>query len=101
MAGKDLVPSPMFIEIVRMALTQYLTQSSAARAPILVSAADEAVLAGLGLSSLAGGDESKLNNTEVGAKWTLLDGTMQLEVVYAHARWSEAVSYTHLTLPTN
>jgi len=67
----------------------YLTQSSAARAPILVSAADEAVLAGLGLSNLAGGDESKLNNTEVGAKWTLLDGTMQLEVVYAHARWSE------------
>ncbi len=67
----------------------YMTQSSAARAPVLVSAADEAILANLGLNNLAGGDESKLNNTEVGAKWTLLEGKMQLELVYAHARWSE------------
>ena len=67
----------------------YLTQSTAARAPILLFGDEAVQLEASGIEPI-GPDESLLVNTEIGAKWTL-DlgglGELQLEGAYARGDW--------------
>ena len=85
----------------------YLTRSTAARAPIPQTPEGRIQFGAQGLP-VSDSKASEVVSTELGTKWTLMDGAMDLELVYALSEWEEiplyvgggitigAVSYTHL-----
>ena len=77
----------------------YLTQSTAARAPILISPADEEALISAGVTPLSSSKASELENTEIGAKWSSMDGGLEIELVYAHGIWDEVPLYASVIVP--
>ena len=77
----------------------YLSQSTAARAPILISPADEEALISAGVTPLSSSKASELENTEIGAKWTSMDGGLEIELVYAHGIWDEVPLYASVIVP--
>ena len=60
----------------------YLTHSSVARAPTLLSATDESSLADAGINPPGDFDVNETINTELGAKWSTLDGSLDLEAAF-------------------
>lgn len=77
----------------------YLTQSSANRAPIMLPQSDRIALEAAGVEAPGDTDASEMINTELGTKWTLLDGRMQLELVYAHSDWRDLPIWASLNIP--
>jgi outer membrane receptor protein involved in Fe transport len=67
----------------------YVSRSSAARMPIATSAATLAILASEGIPNLSSTDASELISTEIGAKLSLMDDTLDMEVVYALSEWTD------------
>ena len=43
-------------------------------------------------------DSSELVNTEVGVKWTGLEGRLQLEAVFAYADWKDVPIWAQLNI---
>ncbi|MGI9322419.1 MAG: TonB-dependent receptor [Pseudomonadales bacterium] len=76
----------------------YLTRSTANRAP-LGPGENVAVLEAAGITPPGEGDPAELTNTELGTKWTLLDGRMQLELVYARGNWKDVPMWAQLDIP--
>jgi iron complex outermembrane receptor protein len=67
----------------------YASRSSAARMPVPTSAATLAILAAEGIPNLSSTDASELISTEIGAKLSLMDDTLDMEVVYALSEWTD------------
>ena len=67
----------------------YASRSSAARMPIPTSQATLALLEAQGLPNLSSEDASELISTEIGAKMSLMDDALDLEVVYALSEWTD------------
>ena len=57
--------------------------------PVPTSAATLAILASEGLPNLSSTDASELISTEIGAKLSLMDDTLDREVVYALSEWTD------------
>ena len=70
----------------------YLTRSTSGRAPILQTPEGRLTFDTQGLP-LSDTDASNVATTELGTKWTLMDGDMDLELVYALAEWEEIPLY--------
>jgi outer membrane receptor for monomeric catechols len=70
----------------------YLTRATSGRAPILQTAEGRLAFDAQGLP-LSDTDASDVKTTELGTKWTLMDGDMDLELVYALAEWEEIPLY--------
>jgi len=78
----------------------YLTNSSSHRAPILLLASDLRQIEMAGLEIPTGTfDAAKLINTELGTKWTLLEGKMQLEAAYVFSDWTNIPMWAQLNVP--
>ena len=67
----------------------YLTHSVTNRAPVVRPLAEQTALATAGISAPGDSDKQQLANTELGAKLTLLDGQMQVEVAYVYQDWQD------------
>lgn len=76
----------------------YLTQSSANRAPIVLGQPDRIALETAGVSAPGNADASELVNTEIGVKWTGLEGRLQVEAVYAHGDWKDVPIWAQLNI---
>ena len=70
----------------------YLTRATSGRAPILQTPEGRLQFSAQGLP-LSDTDASDVITTELGTKWTLMDGDMDLELVYALAEWEEIPIY--------
>ena len=70
----------------------YLTRATSGRAPILQTPEGRLNFDAQGLP-LSDTDASDVMTTELGTKWTLMDGAMDLELVYALAEWEEIPLY--------
>ena len=67
----------------------YASRSSAARMPIPTSAATIALLEAQGIPNLSSTDASELVSTEIGAKMSLMDDSLDMEIVYALSEWTD------------
>tara|TARA_E500000178_G_scaffold52062_1_gene47881 strand:- start:668 stop:2971 length:2304 start_codon:yes stop_codon:yes gene_type:complete len=67
----------------------FLTRSVSKRAPSILDPSDAAEIKAAGLDTLAASAEepSQLTQTELGTKWTLMDGSLAVEAVYALGQW--------------
>ena len=72
----------------------YLTRSTASRAPVPVTETTRALLAAEGFPNLSDSDASEMVSTELGTKWTLMDGSLDLELVYALGEWEDIPMYS-------
>ena len=70
----------------------YLTRSTAARAPIPQTPEGRIQFGAQGLP-VSDSKASEVVSTELGTKWTLMDGAMDLELVYALSEWEEIPLY--------
>ncbi len=77
----------------------YLTNSTANRAPIVLGQSERMALEAAGISGADSLDEAKLNNTELGTKWTLADGRMQLELAYVYGDWENIPLWADVNIP--
>jgi len=78
----------------------YLSNSTSYRAPILLLASDLRDIINAGLEIPQGSfDSAKLLNTELGTKWTLLEGKMQLEAAYVFSDWTNIPMWAQLNVP--
>ena len=76
----------------------YLNHSTANRAPIILTASDREALENAGFD-VGNIDPAELVNTELGLKWTLLDGRMQLETAYVYADWNDIPMWADVNVP--
>ena len=67
----------------------YITQSTANRAPIILTANDRIALANGGVEQVGDVDAAELSNFEIGTKWTLGDGRLQVEAAYVIGDWQD------------
>ena len=67
----------------------YVTQSTANRAPIILTPNDRAALANGGVEQVGDVDAAELSNFELGTKWTLADGRLQVEAAYVIGDWQD------------
>ena len=67
----------------------YLTRSTASRSPIRVTGANLVTLTNNGLAGLVPDDAAELISTEIGTKWTMNDGDLKVEFVYALGEWQD------------
>lgn len=77
----------------------YLTNSTANRAPIILTQSDRMALEAAGIDAIGGNDPAELVNTEIGTKWTLLDGRMQLEAAFVFADWKDIPLWADVNIP--
>jgi outer membrane receptor protein involved in Fe transport len=77
----------------------YLTHSTANRAPIIQPQSNRIQLENAGITPPGDADAAELANTELGTKWTLLDGRMQLEAAYVHGDWNDMPMWATLNIP--
>jgi len=78
----------------------YLTHSTAYRAPILLTPTAERQLEMAGIEyPISNFDTAELINTEIGTKWSLLQGKMQLEAAYVYGDWKEVPLWATLDIP--
>ncbi len=78
----------------------YLSRSTASRAPIRVSGANLVALRDANLTGLIPEDSTDLVSTEIGTKWTLNDGDLKLELVYALGQWEDLAMRAGLNIPS-
>ena len=78
----------------------YLSRSTASRAPIRVSGANLVALTEANLTGLIPEDATELVSTEIGTKWTLNDGDLKLELVYALGQWEDLAMRAGLNIPS-
>ena len=78
----------------------YLSRSTASRAPIRVSGANLVALTEANLTGLIPEDATELVSTEIGTKWTLNDGDLKLELVYALGQWEDLQMRAGLNIPS-
>jgi len=79
----------------------YLTHSTANRAPIILTESDRIGLENAGITPFGDVDAAELVNTELGTKWTLAGGRVQLEVAYIFSDWQDVPLWSEVnTLPT-
>ena len=78
----------------------YVSRSTASRAPIRVSGANLVALTEANLTGLIPEDATELVSTEIGTKWTLNDGDLKLELVYALGQWEDLVMRAGLNIPS-
>ena len=78
----------------------YASRSSAARMPIPVSQSTLAILAENNLPNLSSEDASELISTEIGAKMSLMDDSLDLEIVYALSEWTDIPMYAAYGAPS-
>ncbi len=77
----------------------YASRSSAARAPVPIDQTTLAILEAQGLPNLSSEDASELISTEIGAKMSLMDDALDLEVVYALSEWTDIPMYSGYGTP--
>jgi outer membrane receptor protein involved in Fe transport len=77
----------------------YLTNATANRAPIILGQSERQALEAAGISGADDLDEAKLNNWELGTKWTLADGRLQLEAAYVYGDWTEIPMWADVNIP--
>ncbi len=77
----------------------YLTHSTANRAPIIQTQNDRLLLEPAGIEPPGDTDAAELANTEIGTKWTLLDGRMQFELAWAHGDWKDIPLWAEVRIP--
>ena len=77
----------------------YASRSSAARAPVPIDQTTLAILEQQGLPNLSSEDASELVSTEIGAKMSLMDDALDLEVVYALSEWTDIPMYSGYGTP--
>ncbi|MGI9271340.1 MAG: TonB-dependent receptor domain-containing protein, partial [Woeseiaceae bacterium] len=78
----------------------YLTHATAVRAPIILSEADRVALENAGFTPFGDVDGAELVNTELGTKWTLADGRVQLEAAYIFSDWQDVPLWSEVnTVP--
>ncbi|XOV85468.1 MAG: TonB-dependent receptor [bacterium] len=77
----------------------YLTRSTANRAPIVVPQSDLIVLQAAGVQPPGDTDASALVNTELGTKWTAMEGRLQAELVYAYVDWQDIPIWAAINVP--
>lgn len=75
----------------------YLTRSTASRSPIRVTGANLAALTNAGLAGLVPQDAAELVSTEIGTKWTMNDGDLKVEFVYALGEWQDLALRSSVT----
>lgn len=79
----------------------YLTHSTANRAPIILSASDRTGLENAGITPFGDVDGAELVNTELGTKWTLAGGRVQIEAAYILSDWQDVPLWSEVnTVPT-
>jgi outer membrane receptor protein involved in Fe transport len=67
----------------------YLTYSIANRAPIIQPLSNKVALENAGIVLPGDSDAAELVNTELGTKWTLADGRVQLEAAFVFSDWQD------------
>ena len=77
----------------------YASRSSAARSPVPIDQTTLAILEQQGLPNLSSEDASELISTEIGAKMSLMDDALDLEVVYALSEWTDIPMYSGYGTP--
>ena len=77
----------------------YLTNSLSNRAPIMLGTSDRLALEGAGISFGRSLDAAELVNTEIGTKWTLADGSLQVEAAYVLGVWKNIPLWSSLNTP--
>jgi len=77
----------------------YASRSSAARSPVPIDQTTLAILEAQGLPNLSSEDASELISTEIGAKMSLMDDALDLEVVYALSEWTDIPMYSGYGTP--
>ena len=77
----------------------YASRSSAARAPVPIDQTTLAILADQGLPNLSSEDASELVSTEIGAKMSMMDDALDLEIVYALSEWTDIPMYSGYGTP--
>jgi len=77
----------------------YLSNSIASSAPIVQGQSTLNALELAGITPPGDPDASKLVNTELGTKWTLADGKVQLELAYVFSDWQDLPLWAELELP--
>jgi outer membrane receptor protein involved in Fe transport len=78
----------------------YLTHSTAYRAPILLLPDAERQLEMAGIENpVSNFDTIELINSEIGTKWSLLQGRMQLEAAYVYGDWKDIPLWATLQIP--
>lgn len=78
----------------------YLTHSTSHRAPIVPDQEARDAIGDAGLVGFGNTDSAELRNTELGTKWTLADGRVQLEAAYVYGDWKEIPLWARVTGPT-
>jgi iron complex outermembrane receptor protein len=79
----------------------YITQSTANRAPIILTANNRTALANAGIQQVGDVDAAELSNTELGTKWTLADGRLQVEAAYVIGDWQDIPLWAQVAVPGN
>ena len=79
----------------------YITQSTANRAPIILTANDRIALANGGVEQVGDVDAAELSNFELGTKWTLADGRLQVEAAYVIGDWQDIPLWAQVMVPGN
>ena len=77
----------------------YASRSSAARAPVPIDQTTLAILEAQGLPNLSSEDASELISTEIGAKMSMMDDALDLEIVYALSEWTDIPMYSGYGTP--
>ena len=77
----------------------YFSNSLASSAPIVQPQSTLNALELAGITPPGDADASRLVNTEIGTKWTLADGRVQLELAYVLSDWQDLPLWAELELP--
>ena len=77
----------------------YITHSTANRAPIILTQNERNTLATAGLSQVGDVEAAQLANLEIGTKWSLADGRLQVEAAYVVGSWQDIPLWAELPVP--
>lgn len=77
----------------------YITHSTANRAPIILTENERRTLATAGFSQIGDTDAAELENIEIGTKWTLGQGRVQVEAAYILGDWADIPLWAQVQVP--
>ncbi|MGI9219582.1 MAG: TonB-dependent receptor [Woeseiaceae bacterium] len=78
----------------------YLSNSTAVRAPIIQSEATRDALEMIGIETYGDVNGAELLDTELGLKWTLANGRLQVEAAYVLAVWKDVPLFSEIPVPS-